>query len=136
MFSPVREVYGRPERLPSSTPSLPSLKRQCHSKTCVRDNVSQPYTCFKVSSSWVAEQFHSDSSLEAVDRRAPNNSKNWQWTTEGDVSARRSTPAPHDGKRPYSFLQAVGSTLVYCYRCTTGVRQFVDVCCTVDCVQG
>ncbi|GFW60380.1 transposable element Tcb2 transposase [Trichonephila clavipes] len=34
-------------------------------------------------SSWAAEQFHSDSSLEAVDRQAPNNSKNWQWTTEG-----------------------------------------------------
>ncbi|GFU96408.1 transposable element Tcb2 transposase [Trichonephila clavipes] len=34
-------------------------------------------------SSCVAEQFHSDASLEAVDRPAPNNSKNWQWTTEG-----------------------------------------------------
>ncbi|GFX62106.1 hypothetical protein TNCV_2228321 [Trichonephila clavipes] len=41
-----------------------------------------------------AKQFHSDASLEAVDRRAPNNSKNWPWTTEGDVSARRSTLAP------------------------------------------
>ncbi|GFX31185.1 transposable element Tc1 transposase [Trichonephila clavipes] len=47
-------------------------------------------------SSYAAEQFHSDVSLEAVDRRAPNNSKNWQWTTEGDVSARRSTPSPHN----------------------------------------
>ncbi|GFX71760.1 hypothetical protein TNCV_4132061 [Trichonephila clavipes] len=28
-------------------------------------------------SSYAAEQFHSDASLEAVDRRAPNNSKNW-----------------------------------------------------------
>ncbi|GFY27352.1 uncharacterized protein TNCV_2069721 [Trichonephila clavipes] len=33
-----------------------------------------------------AEQFHSDASLETVDRRAPNNSKNWQWMMEGDVS--------------------------------------------------
>ncbi|GFU17090.1 hypothetical protein TNCV_1853501 [Trichonephila clavipes] len=40
----------------------------------------------------------SDASLEAVDRRAPNNSKNWQWMTEGDVSTRRSTPAPHGGE--------------------------------------
>ncbi|GFV69504.1 hypothetical protein TNCV_2779191 [Trichonephila clavipes] len=34
----------------------------------------------------------SDVSLEAVDRRAPSNSNNWQWTTEGDVSVRRSKP--------------------------------------------
>ncbi|PRD22380.1 UNVERIFIED_CONTAM: tc1a [Trichonephila clavipes] len=33
--------------------------------------------------------------LEAVDRRAPSNSKNWQWTTEDDISARRPTPASH-----------------------------------------
>ncbi|GFW36850.1 hypothetical protein TNCV_4348911 [Trichonephila clavipes] len=46
-------------------------------------------------SSCAAEQFHSDASLEAVDRRAPNNSKNWQWTKEGDVSTRRLTPALH-----------------------------------------
>ncbi|GFX71923.1 hypothetical protein TNCV_1443461 [Trichonephila clavipes] len=45
-----------------------------------------------------AEHFHSDTCLEAVDRRAPNNSKNWQWTMEGDVSARRSTPVPHGGE--------------------------------------
>ncbi|GFV28451.1 hypothetical protein TNCV_3984021 [Trichonephila clavipes] len=46
--------------------------------------------------SWyAAEQFHSDANLEAVDRRAPNNSRNWQWMTEGDVCARRSTPALH-----------------------------------------
>ncbi|GFV76788.1 uncharacterized protein TNCV_4730081 [Trichonephila clavipes] len=69
-------------------------------------------------SSCAAEQFHNDVSLEAVHRRAPNNSKNWQWTTEGDVSARRSTLAPHGGEWPYSFLQVLGSTLVYCYRCT------------------
>ncbi|GFV12190.1 GATOR complex protein NPRL3 [Trichonephila clavipes] len=49
-------------------------------------------------SSCAAEQFHSDASLEAVDRRALNNSKNWQWTTEGDVCVRRSTPAPHGGE--------------------------------------
>ncbi|GFT66895.1 mariner Mos1 transposase [Trichonephila clavipes] len=49
-------------------------------------------------SSCRAEQFHSDASLEAVDPRAPNNSKNWLWMMEGDVSPRRSTPAPHGGE--------------------------------------
>ncbi|GFW81323.1 uncharacterized protein TNCV_376711 [Trichonephila clavipes] len=34
--------------------------------------------------------------LEAVDRRAPNNLKNWQWKVGGDVNRRRSTPVPHD----------------------------------------
>ncbi|GFU28784.1 transposable element Tc3 transposase [Trichonephila clavipes] len=69
-------------------------------------------------SSCVTEQFHSDASLETVDRRAPNNSKNWQWTTEGDVSARCLIPPPHGGEWLYSFLQEIDSTLVYCYRCT------------------
>ncbi|GFT60399.1 hypothetical protein TNCV_4971661 [Trichonephila clavipes] len=49
-------------------------------------------------SSCAAEQFRSDASLEAVDQRAPNNSKNWQWTTEGDVRVLRSTSAPHGGE--------------------------------------
>ncbi|GFX90719.1 hypothetical protein TNCV_3195371 [Trichonephila clavipes] len=35
-------------------------------------------------SSCAAEQFYSDASLEAVDLRAPNNSKNWKWTTALD----------------------------------------------------
>ncbi|GFW57737.1 hypothetical protein TNCV_2926561 [Trichonephila clavipes] len=52
----------------------------------------------KKASSCAAEQFHSDASLEAVERRAPNNSENWQWMTEDDVSARRLTPAPHGGE--------------------------------------
>ncbi|GFX63733.1 transposable element Tcb1 transposase [Trichonephila clavipes] len=38
--------------------------------------------------------------------------------TEADVSVGRSTPAPHGGERPYSFLHSVGSALVYCYWCT------------------
>ncbi|GFV70834.1 hypothetical protein TNCV_2818671 [Trichonephila clavipes] len=38
--------------------------------------------------------------------------------TEGDVRTQRSTPAPQGSEGPYSFLQAVGSTLVYCYRFT------------------
>ncbi|GFV94321.1 hypothetical protein TNCV_2267751 [Trichonephila clavipes] len=46
-------------------------------------------------SSYTAEQFHRDASQEVVDRRAPNNSKKWQWMTEGDVSVQPSTPAPH-----------------------------------------
>ncbi|GFU91843.1 hypothetical protein TNCV_3192301 [Trichonephila clavipes] len=44
------------------------------------------------------DQFHSDVNLEVVDRRAPNNSKNWQWTKERYVSAGRSTPLPHGGE--------------------------------------
>ena len=68
--------------------------------------------------SCAAEQFHRDASLETMDRRALNNSKNWQWTTEGDVSARRSKFTPHGGEWPCSFLQVVGSTLVYLCRCT------------------
>ncbi|GFX26121.1 hypothetical protein TNCV_2274611 [Trichonephila clavipes] len=50
-----------------------------------------------IASSW-AEQFHSDASLEKVDRRVPNKSKNWQWTMECVVSARQSTPVPHGGE--------------------------------------
>ncbi|GFV83969.1 uncharacterized protein TNCV_1479711 [Trichonephila clavipes] len=49
------------------------------------------------SSCAAAEQFYSDASLEAEDRRAPSNSKNWQWMTEGDFSAQQSTLAPHGG---------------------------------------
>ena len=35
------------------------------------------------SSSRAVEQFHSNASLEPEDRQELNNSKNWQWTTEG-----------------------------------------------------
>ncbi|GFX29849.1 uncharacterized protein TNCV_4749781 [Trichonephila clavipes] len=35
-------------------------------------------------SSCAAEHFHSDASVEAVDRRAQIISKTWQWLTEGD----------------------------------------------------
>ncbi|GFU52130.1 hypothetical protein TNCV_2987701 [Trichonephila clavipes] len=49
-------------------------------------------------SSCAVEQFHSDASLEVVNRRAPKNWKNWRWTTEDDISARLSTPAPHGGE--------------------------------------
>ncbi|GFU97465.1 hypothetical protein TNCV_1913201 [Trichonephila clavipes] len=44
------------------------------------------------------EQLQGFASLEAVDRRPPNKSENWQLTTEGDISVRRSTPAPHSGE--------------------------------------
>ncbi|GFX90484.1 hypothetical protein TNCV_4334891 [Trichonephila clavipes] len=83
-----------------------------------------PFQFWKSWCEWgscAAEQFHSDASLEAVDRRAPNNSNNWQWTTEGDVSSRPSTPALHGGEGLYSFLHAIGSMLVYCYKCTNDV---------------
>ena len=67
--------------------------------------------------SCAAEGFHRDTTLEDVDQRVLNNSKNRQWTTVGDVSARRWTPASHNSEWPYCFLQTVDSTLVYCYRC-------------------
>ena len=67
--------------------------------------------------SCAAEQFHRDASLETMDRRALNNSKNWQWTTEGDVSARWLLFAPHGPEWPNNFPQSVGSILIYCYRC-------------------
>ncbi|GFX05073.1 hypothetical protein TNCV_3439351 [Trichonephila clavipes] len=41
--------------------------------------------------------------LEAVDRRAPSNSKNWQWTTEDDISARRPTPASHGDESRFNL---------------------------------
>ncbi|GFX42853.1 uncharacterized protein TNCV_5072171 [Trichonephila clavipes] len=37
-------------------------------------------------SSCAAEQVHSEAGLEAVDRRAPNNSETLKWTMEADVS--------------------------------------------------
>ena len=70
------------------------------------------------SSLCATEQFHSDASLETVDQRAPNNLKNRQWTAEAYVITPRSTLAPHGGEWPYSFLQAIGRMLVYCYKCT------------------
>ncbi|GFT63383.1 uncharacterized protein TNCV_3696381 [Trichonephila clavipes] len=48
--------------------------------------------------SCAAEHFHRDASLEAVDNRAANNSKNWQWTTKDDARTGRLTPASHDGE--------------------------------------
>ena len=71
----------------------------------------------RISNSCAVEQFHSDVSLEALVRRAPGNSKNWKWRTEGYLSSRQFQPVPHGGEWPYNFLQAVGSTLIYCYRC-------------------
>ncbi|GFV49147.1 uncharacterized protein TNCV_236811 [Trichonephila clavipes] len=69
-------------------------------------------------SSCAAEPFYNDASLEAADQRAPNNSKNLQWVMKGDVCRRRLIPVPFGGVSSYSFLQAVGRTLVYHYRCT------------------
>ncbi|GFU00720.1 uncharacterized protein TNCV_4818771 [Trichonephila clavipes] len=48
-----------------------------------------------VKSSYAVEQFHRDASLEAVDRRAPTNSKNWQWTMEDES---RFNLWDHDGR--------------------------------------
>ncbi|GFX38757.1 transposable element Tc1 transposase [Trichonephila clavipes] len=45
-------------------------------------------------SSCAAEQFHSDMSFEAVNQRAPNNSKKWQWMTEDES---RFNSGDHDG---------------------------------------
>ncbi|GFT10412.1 transposable element Tc1 transposase [Trichonephila clavipes] len=43
-----------------------------------------------------AEQFHSDASLDAVDRKAPNNSKNWQWIAKEDDA--HINLGDHDGR--------------------------------------
>ncbi|GFV37652.1 transposable element Tcb2 transposase [Trichonephila clavipes] len=62
---------------------------------------------------YAAEQLHSDVCWKAVDQRAPNNSKNWQWLPERDVSARRSTPGPHgvnDRRASSRMLAALWST--------------------------
>ncbi|GFW91150.1 hypothetical protein TNCV_1808711 [Trichonephila clavipes] len=48
MFSAAREVCGCPEHLSSSTLSLPSLKRRCHSKACVRDYVRNKRSVFQL----------------------------------------------------------------------------------------
>ncbi|GFU20665.1 transposable element Tcb2 transposase [Trichonephila clavipes] len=55
------------------------------------------------------EEFHSDASLGAVDRGASNNSKNRHWTTEGDVSARRSTFSPHGSDDHTAFSWQLAS---------------------------
>ncbi|GFW21495.1 hypothetical protein TNCV_1533181 [Trichonephila clavipes] len=52
-----------------------------------------------------------------ADRRAPNSSKNWEWTTESDINASGQTLSPYGDELLYSFLQEVCSPLVYCYRC-------------------
>ncbi|GFV30276.1 uncharacterized protein TNCV_97511 [Trichonephila clavipes] len=62
-------------------------------------------------SSCAAEQFHSDASLEALNRRAPNNSKNWQWTTEGEVSAHLSRHACGYLSAGYCTLTHVAKTV-------------------------
>ncbi|GFT10375.1 hypothetical protein TNCV_3736011 [Trichonephila clavipes] len=49
--------------------------------------------------------------------------------TEGDVSERRSIPAEHGGEWPYNFLLAVGSTVVYCYRCTNVLMSGQTIYC-------
>ena len=84
------------------------------------------------SSSCDAEQFHSDVNLKAVDRRTTNNSKNWQWKSEGDVSVRRSRPAC----MPVNDRNASSRQLAPRWSTATGIHsrlcQFVIVCCTVD----
>ncbi|GFV79667.1 uncharacterized protein TNCV_1724921 [Trichonephila clavipes] len=57
-------------------------------------------------SSCAEEQFRSDASLEAVDRQAENDSKNWQWTAEGP----RATIDTCTTKQ--LFLLVVSSTMV------------------------
>ncbi|GFX56888.1 transposable element Tcb2 transposase [Trichonephila clavipes] len=75
-------------------------------------------------------QRNSDTSLEAGDRRAPNNSKTG--------SARRKVTSARDDRHLLRMAvndrTASSRQLVYCYRCTN--VGFVDVCCTVDCMQG
>ncbi|GFY02562.1 hypothetical protein TNCV_3504421 [Trichonephila clavipes] len=68
----------------------------------------------------VQEQLHSDASLEAVDKRAPNNSNNWQWRTETEpMCACMCLPSESTLTTATSFTN-VG---------------LVDVCCSRDYVQ-
>ncbi|GFX91887.1 hypothetical protein TNCV_3577171 [Trichonephila clavipes] len=67
-----------------------------------------------VRSSLSAEQFHIDTSLEAVEQRAPNNSKNWQWTMEGIPGAifQQDNARPHIAKTVRDFCSAQDIQLV------------------------
>ncbi|GFV36071.1 uncharacterized protein TNCV_345871 [Trichonephila clavipes] len=108
----VRASDSRPEGLGSMPPNTLRVHTEyvlvksvgpkvLWAESRVQENNSLPFSFmpkfWRWRSSCTAEQFHSDASLEAVDRRAPNNSKNWQWMMEGDVSVRRTTPASHGG---------------------------------------
>ncbi|GFX32104.1 uncharacterized protein TNCV_4099531 [Trichonephila clavipes] len=72
--SPVVKVSNHGRHVMSSIP-VP-LKTRRVGQRCTL-NLSRAETSSRWSSC-AAEQFHGDTSLEAVDRRAPNNSKNWQ----------------------------------------------------------
>ena len=66
----------------------------------------------EVGFSYQAVAVHESSTVMRVWKqhwRAPNNSINWQWATEGDVGARRSTLAPHGDERPFSFFRQLAA---------------------------
>ncbi|GFW56395.1 hypothetical protein TNCV_2089021 [Trichonephila clavipes] len=62
-----------------------------------------------------------DANLDAVNRGAPNNSKNWQWTTEDDVTRDDRHLLRIAVNDRTVFSRQFGSMLVYCYRCTNVV---------------
>ncbi|GFS98625.1 NACHT and WD repeat domain-containing protein 2 [Trichonephila clavipes] len=70
-------------------------------------------------------QFHSDASLKAVDRRAPNNPKNLRWRTEGDISSRRSTSASCGDESRFSLWDHDGRIRV---------RRYAGESCLPECV--
>ncbi|GFV46309.1 uncharacterized protein TNCV_3231981 [Trichonephila clavipes] len=77
-------------------------------------------------SSWAPEQFHINAvSSEAVDRRAPNNSKNWQWTTEGD-DLHLLLMALNDRTASSSQLAACWSTAIGVLMSASSIRRHND----------
>ncbi|GFW81806.1 hypothetical protein TNCV_2884801 [Trichonephila clavipes] len=75
-------------------------------------------------SSCAEKQFHSDASLEAVDQRAPNNSKNWRRMAEGDVSARHLfSMAVNDHTASFRQLAALWSTAIAVLMSASSLRR-------------
>ncbi|GFV36940.1 uncharacterized protein TNCV_4545281 [Trichonephila clavipes] len=78
---------------------------------------------------------HSDASLEAVDLRAPDNSKNWSGRKKVTSDDRHLVcMMVNDRTAASRQLAARWSTATSILMSAS--RQFADVCCTVDCVQG
>ena len=83
-----------------------------------------------------AEQFHNDVSFKAVDQRAPNNLKNWQWKIKvtSEFSNRHLLHMAINDCTDSSWqLAARWSTAIAVLMSALSI---VKICCTVDYVQG
>ncbi|GFY02078.1 hypothetical protein TNCV_5099391 [Trichonephila clavipes] len=78
LFDVFSGICESAKRLWSSTLSLPSLKHRCHSKVCVRDNVSQPYAGFKIPTERRAlhDKIKEHERLDEEERKLENEEKN------------------------------------------------------------